>query len=119
MQTASSASSTCLSSRSAVECTATVLMPISRHARRMRSAISPRLAIRILLNILSPSPPRSGGEGRGEGHLLCRLDDEQRLVELHRLLVLDEDLADHARGVGLDLVQHLHRLDDAQRLALL
>ena len=30
---------------SAVECTATVLIPSSRHARRMRSAISPRLAM--------------------------------------------------------------------------
>ena len=47
MQTDSSASSTCLRLASAVECTATVLMPSSRQARRMRSAISPRLAMTI------------------------------------------------------------------------
>ena len=45
MQTVSSANSTCLVLKSAVECTATVLMPSSRQARRMRSAISPRLAM--------------------------------------------------------------------------
>ena len=37
---------------SAVECTATVLMPSSRQARKMRSAISPRLAIRTLSSIV-------------------------------------------------------------------
>src|ERR671925_785575 len=103
MQTASSASSTCLSSRSAVECAATALMPSSRQARRIRSAISPRLAIRIFCS--------TGA--------LRRLDDEQRLVELHGLLVLHQDLGDDARDVGLDLVEHLHRLDDADRLTLL
>src|SRR3546814_2319081 len=45
MHTASSASRTCIASASAVECTATVLIPISWHARWIRSAISPRLAI--------------------------------------------------------------------------
>jgi hypothetical protein len=49
MQTASSASRTCIASASAVEWTATVLMPISWQARWMRSAISPRLAIRTFL----------------------------------------------------------------------
>ena len=50
MQTDSSASRTYLASRSASEWTTTVLMPSSRHARWMRSAISPRLAIRIFPN---------------------------------------------------------------------
>ena len=45
MHTVSSASRTCLVLKSAVECTATVLMPNSRQARKMRSAISPRLAM--------------------------------------------------------------------------
>ena len=40
-----------LESASAVEWTATVPMPNSRQARITRSAISPRLATRILLNI--------------------------------------------------------------------
>ena len=49
MQTVSSASRTCIASASAVEWTATVLMPISWQARWMRSAISPRLAISSFL----------------------------------------------------------------------
>src|SRR5262245_47245208 len=53
MQTVSSASRTFIALASAVECTATVLIPISRQARWMRSAISPRLAIRTLSNIQS------------------------------------------------------------------
>jgi hypothetical protein len=51
MQTLSSARRTCMASASAVEWTATVWMPISRQARRMRSAISPRLAIRTFSNM--------------------------------------------------------------------
>src|SRR4051794_40369615 len=102
MHTDSSAISTCLRSRSALECTATTLMPSSRQVRRMRSAISPRLAIRIFLIWCMPRCARL-------------FDDEERLVELHRLAVLDQDLGDHAVPVGLDLVQHLHRFDDAQR----
>ncbi len=54
MQTLSSASRTCIASASASECTATVAMPISLHARMTRSAISPRLAIRIFSNIAAP-----------------------------------------------------------------
>src|SRR5262245_30039224 len=98
MQTVSSASSTCLRFWSAVECTATVLMPSSRQARRMRSAISPRLAMTTL---------SSTG----------LLDREERLAELDRLAVLGEH-RDHLPGaLALDLVHHLHRLDDAQHLA--
>ena len=52
MQIASSAMRTCIASASAVEWTATVLMPSSRQARWIRSAISPRLAIRIFLNMV-------------------------------------------------------------------
>src|SRR3990167_3988432 len=67
----------------------------------MRRAISPRLAIRIFLNIERRS----------------LLDDEQRLAELDRLTVLAEDLDDLAGLVRLDLVHDLHGLDDADRLA--
>src|ERR1043165_4144183 len=56
MHTLSSASRTCIASASAVECTATVAMPSSLQARRTRSAISPRLAIRILSNIAPRTP---------------------------------------------------------------
>ena len=76
MQIASSASRTCIASASAVEWTATVLMPISWQARWMRSAISPRLAIRILSN---------------RGRATSSVDDDERLVELDRLAVLDQD----------------------------
>src|SRR5215213_10279826 len=78
-------------------------MPISRQARWIRSAISPRLAIRIFLNM------QAAGS----------LDDEQRLPELDRLPVLAEDLLDGSGLVRLDLVHDLHRLDDADRLTLL
>ncbi len=64
MHTLSSARRTCIASESAVECTATVWMPISWQARWIRSAISPRLAIRTLSNmysrIISPSPYSTG-----------------------------------------------------------
>lgn len=45
MHTVSSAMRTCFSSRPTVEWSATVRMPSSRQARRMRRAISPRLAM--------------------------------------------------------------------------
>src|SRR5256885_2965117 len=99
MHTDSSASFTYLASVSASEYTTTVRMPISRQARWMRSAISPRLAIRIFSNMLA--------------------ENEQRLPVLHRLAVFHEHRLHHARGVGLDLVHQLHRLDDANRLAFL
>src|SRR6185436_12776112 len=101
MQTVSSAKRTCLSVVSAVECTATVLMPSSRQARRMRSAISPRLAMTILSSM-------SG-----------LFDDEQRLAEFHRIAVGGHDRGDLAGLVAFDLVHHFHRFDDAQDLAFL
>src|SRR4029079_3550563 len=100
MHSDSSARRTYLASRSASEYTTTDLMPSSRQARWMRSAISPRLAIRIFLNIPS-------------------LDDEQRLSALHRLPVLAQDLRHAAALVGLDLVHDLHGFDDADRFSLL
>src|SRR5437879_11494491 len=99
MHTDSSASFTYLASVSASEYTTTVRMPISRQARWMRSAISPRLAIRIFSNMLG--------------------EDEEGLPVLHRLAVFHKHRLDHAGGVGLDLVHQLHRLDDADRLAFL
>src|SRR3954464_15614909 len=102
MQTVSSASSTCFRLLSAVECTATVLMPSSRHARRMRSAISPRLAITILSSMFGGS-----------------LDHEQRLSEFHRIAVRSHDRRHLAGLVALDLVHHFHGFDDAEDLAFL
>src|SRR5881275_3100735 len=97
MQTDSSASRTCLRLASAVECTATVLMPSSRQARRMRRAISPRLAMTILSS-------------------MGLFDDEQWLAKLDRLAVLDQRGANPPGHVRFDLVHHLHGLDRAQHL---
>src|SRR3569623_1515077 len=70
MHTDSSARRTCFRSRSAVECTATVLMPSSLQARQMRKAISPRLAMTILSNICSVHLKLIGS----------LFDDEKRLI---------------------------------------
>src|SRR6266849_6414581 len=105
MQTDSSAKRTGRESASAVEWAITVRIPISRHARMTRSAISPRLAMRILWNI-----------SRGSAQ---RLHQEERLPELDGLAVLDDDLGDASRHLGLDFVYQLHRLDDADDLPLL
>src|SRR6478735_8900932 len=102
MHTLSSANLTCSAFESASECTATASMPSSRHARMTRNAISPRLAMRMRLNIVLPD-----------------FDLEQRLAVLDRLSVLDEDLHDRAFDLRLDLVHQLHGLDDAEHLALL
>src|SRR5512145_234408 len=80
-------------------------MPSWRHAWMTRSAISPRLAIRILRNIPAAA-------------VSVETEAEERLAVLHRLGVLRVDLGDHAVGVALDLVHELHRLDDAQDLPL-
>src|SRR5262245_37040461 len=150
MQTLSSASRTCMASASAVECTATVGMPSSLHARNTRSAISPRLAIRIFSNMAwswfvsrtrcstkcctaDPGPfqarrlkrsqvcgapfrfaPRCAAPGT---RLTGSFDDHERLAELDRLAVLDQDLDDGAGARRRDLIHGLHRLDDEQRLA--
>src|SRR6056297_3885019 len=101
MQTDSSAMPTCLRLRSTVECTATVRMPMVWQARRIRSAISPRLAMTIFLNEAMSGP-----------------DHEQRLIELDRLAGFDQDCGDGAGVFGFDLVEHLHCLDQAKRFAL-
>src|ERR1700744_580448 len=100
MQTLSSARRTCIADSSAVECTATVAMPSSLQARSTRSAISPRLAIRILSNIAS---------------VAALFDDDQRLAKLYRLAVLDENLGHRAGARRRDLIHGLHGLDDHQR----
>src|SRR5688572_33047579 len=46
-------------------------------------------------------------------------DHEQRLAILDRLAVLDQDGLHDTGDVGLDFIHQLHRLDDADRVALL
>src|SRR5438876_34895 len=126
MHTLSSASRTCMASASAVECTATVAMPSSLHARRTRRAISPRLAIRILSNMLSLWRIANSAvsvrnyslfairNSRSTRHSLfaLSLNNHQRLAELHRLAVLDKDLLHGAGARRRNLVHGLHRFDD-------
>src|SRR6266849_7832170 len=106
MQTLSSARRTCMALASAVEGTATVLMPMSRQARWMRRAISPRLAISNFSNISARS------------RLAALLDDHHNLAILDGGAVLDQDLDQPAGARRGDLIHHLHRLDNEQRLAL-
>src|SRR5262249_44200309 len=103
MQTVSLARRTCMAVESAVECTATVLIPISWQARWMRSAISPRLAISTFSNMREP----------------CRgsLDQHQWRAVFNRPGILDKDARDPAGARRTDLVHYLHRFDDQHRLA--
>ena len=93
-----------MASASAVECTATLSMPISRQARMMRSAISPRLATSTLSNM-----GRAG---------LRLLDDQEELAVLHGIAVGHQELGDPAAARRADRVHDLHRLDDQQCLPL-
>src|ERR1017187_10272945 len=95
MQIAWSANRTCELYRSASEYTATVLISSSLQAAITRTAISPRLAMRTLLNLT---------------------DGKQSLPVLYRLPVHDQLAFDHAGGL-LNLVHQLHGLDDAEDLA--
>src|SRR5262249_40609785 len=70
-------------------------MPSSLQAVMTRTAISPRLAMRIFL---------------------YRTDGKQSLPLLYRLSVHDELTFHNAADFGLDLVHELHALDDAQHL---
>src|SRR5947209_437007 len=106
MQTLSSARRTCMASASAVEWTATVAMPSSLQARSTLSAISPRLAIRILSNIPFDQI----------GVRLRSFDDHQRFSELDRLTVLEQNLQDRSRARCGDLVHRLHSLDNQERI---
>src|ERR1019366_7221599 len=96
MQIAWSANRTCELYRSASEYTATVLISSSLQALMTRTAISPRLAMRTLLN---------------------RTDGKQSLPVLHRLPVHDQLAFDDARRLRLDLVHQFHGLDNAEDLA--
>src|SRR3954451_7697590 len=100
MHTARSARSTQSPSLSAVEYTATASAPRSWQARTSRTAASPRFAIRTRRNIAN----------------LRQFQLEQRLAVLDRLRVADQHRADHARVLGLELVEQLHGLQHAQHL---
>src|SRR5258708_491559 len=100
MQTLWSGSRTCIASSSAVEWTATVAIPSSLQARSTRSAISPRLAIRILSNILAAHALRGVG--------LASFNDHDGLAVFHRLAVFHENLDHGAWPWRGDLIHRLH-----------
>src|SRR5580693_4952955 len=104
MQTASSANRTWSARASASECTATVFTPSSRQALKIRSAISPRFAMRIFLNMIALVISRL-------------LDAKELLPVLHAFTILREDFDDRASALGLDFIHQLHRLDDAKSLS--
>src|SRR5689334_4767515 len=99
MHTARSASPTHSPTLSAVEYTATASAPRSWQARTRRTAASPRFAIRTRRNTV-----------------LDQFQLEQRLAVLDRLGVTDQHRADHAGVLGLELVEQLHGLKNAQHL---
>src|ERR1700759_4477110 len=74
---------------------ATVATPSSLQARIMRRAISPRLAIRTLLNTL--------------------LNADQRLAKLYRSAILDQDLDNDPFDLGFYLIHDLHGFNDADQ----
>src|SRR5579875_1743492 len=111
MQTVSSASRTFIAVVSAVEWTATVLIPISRQARWIRRAISPRLAISTFSNITGP------GAGARSVAVPGSDDQHQHRAVFDRFAVADQDALDAARARRADLVHHFHCLDDQQWLA--
>src|SRR3954453_182117 len=104
MHSLSSASRTCMAWASAVECTATVAMPSSLQARSTRSAISPRLAMRILSNMMVL------GEVANR-HYSPLINNHQRLAVFDRVAVLEQDLRHRAGARRGDLIHRLHRLD--------
>src|SRR5262245_362043 len=76
-------------------------MPSSCAVRITRTAISPRLATSSFTAAAS------------------RLEQEQQLAELGRVRILEADGPHHPGLLGDDLVEELHRLDQAERLARL
>src|SRR5215472_8153485 len=98
--TVRSASRAAMLSRSAAEAATTDSMPSVRAARTMRSAISPRLAIRIR---------RSGIAGPSAD----RLDQKERLVELDQLRIFRQHLAHRAGNAGTDRGEEFHYLYEA------
>src|SRR2546421_1632048 len=96
-----SACATYDASRSASEWTITVRRPRPRQARRMRRAISPRLAMRTVSNTITSREAKQG------------LPGFDFLSRRHQYL------GDGRVVLGEHFVEHLHRFDDAHRLACL
>src|SRR5258708_26717601 len=100
ISTASSAIRTASESASAVLWACTVRSPSSRAARIMRTAISPRLAMRSVRIAISSN-----------------VENDQRVTGVNRPFVFDEKFRNPPGGVGLHLVERLHHLDQADDIA--
>src|SRR3954447_24887111 len=111
MRSAWSAMRTNMPSASAVEYTATASQPSSCSARITRTATSPRFATSTRENI-SGEQPSEGVERRADE----RLELEQELAELNGPAVLGVDRAPEPLRLRLQLVEELHRLEQAERL---
>src|SRR5271170_1538491 len=78
-------------------------MPSSRQVRRIRSAISPRLAMSTVPNVMPL-------------FLRARFDGEQWLAVLHRFPIGDQNVRNAAVLVRLDRCHELHGLENAHLL---
>src|SRR5262245_24008346 len=80
-------------------------MPSLRAARKMRTAISPRLAMRSFLIAI-------------EMRTASNVDFGDRLPGHNGLFVLSQEPQDLARGAGFHLVERFHHLNEADRVAV-
>src|SRR3954454_23279402 len=124
MQTLSSASSTCRAFLSASEYTATVRIPILRAVLMTRHAISPRLAIRILWNMMTSLSERDVAVLPPGVFQLLVPEHRQRPADALAGLVGHDHVVDEApvagdEGVGELLLVLLLSRGDLRRVALL
>src|SRR6476659_9757292 len=130
MQMASSARPTGSDSRSASLYATTDSTPRARHARRIRRAISPRLAIRTFLNIRARASRRIGrgwgtplvNDGTSDGaaavgrHRHAELDRDQVLPVLDRITGFDQTRADDPVDRRHDLLGHTEHVDGPETI---
>src|SRR5882757_1286342 len=108
MSIASSARRTASESLSALLQTCTVAIPSSRAARLIRTAISPRLAMRSFLMVMNAGLGSNLGSNLGS-----HVDLGDRLAGHHGFLILRQEAHDLARRTGLHLIERFHHLDQA------
>src|SRR4051812_42243304 len=105
MRTASSASRTWRAPASASEYTATVAMPSRRAVLMTRQAISPRLAMRILVNMASVLSARGAREGERGGAREGLVGPEERRLARGPALLHDAGQAHLGCARGAELEQ--------------
>src|SRR5690242_3210963 len=125
MHTARFASRAAMLSRSASETAATVSMARLWQARIIRTAISPRLAIKTRLTDMRAPEPKKKGEDTFAARKsnsspiqkkrVLRFNDEQRLTEFDELAVLRNDFHDGSAHGGPHAVKHFHDFDQTDR----